>query len=582
MNRDKLINDAMELLDKYDYDYTEDGVGKIVDRWYEQKANVIEAFRKHPNWDEERMAIVLPNVPMVREWEQTGVSDFYHYLDEKILNKLRRDGRQSTYEGKWISDWRNEAYNLESLLADLRRPFTKGMDTKELEMQVAERLYEVKSIADMFVEYDGNYYTKETYNRIIGVRRIMKVVSNLGKGDNVVTDNVAYYLRNFGDFKIHMGQATSKVVRKLCEQFGVFDVDNQRFVDTQGRERGKICERKFADFADSINPKTFYYDVVLSVNPLDYWMMSFGHNWSSCHTIDKDNSRPNNGSNHYNGCYSGGTESYMLDSSTFITYTGKSEDKIKRCNFHVSEHGHLLCQGRVYPDGRDGGDVGLSPWFRHLVQEAVAQCYGLNNEWTIKKGTDACSDYVSQYHPIVNYTDFFHYSDCNVSIVRNVDNKDTTIYVGSMVICPSCGGQHSDQEWITCNACRDGVEYITCDECGERVRDDSEDLIHTYDDRYFCSEECANNAGYYYTNDGDGYRDDGFWDAWDDCYYSYCEVETEDGRMYHSEYNARHDGYVLCDNGEWHKRDSVYLWESDNEYHTNPEPENEDEEEVAI
>ena len=103
----------------------------------------------------------------------------------------------------------------------------------------------------------------------------------------------------------HDGQKTSRVINKLLAYIGV----------------GKHPEynREFAKYADALNPLKITRHTILSVNPLDYLTMSFGNSWASCHTIDKQNKR--NMPNSYQGMYSSGTISYMLDSPSMVFYT---------------------------------------------------------------------------------------------------------------------------------------------------------------------------------------------------------------------------------------------------------------------
>lgn len=138
----------------------------------------------------------------------------------------------------------------------------------------------------------------------------------------------------------HDGQKTSRVINKLLAYIGV----------------GKHPEynREFAKYADALNPLKITRHTILSVNPLDYLTMSFGNSWASCHTIDKQNKRgmPNS----YQGMYSSGTISYMLDSPSMVFYTVDAsydgndfwnEPKINRQMYHWGEN--KLIQGRLYP-----------------------------------------------------------------------------------------------------------------------------------------------------------------------------------------------------------------------------------------
>ena len=47
--REKLVKQMKELLAEYGYCYTSEAVEKIVKTWASNKADLITAFKKHPN-----------------------------------------------------------------------------------------------------------------------------------------------------------------------------------------------------------------------------------------------------------------------------------------------------------------------------------------------------------------------------------------------------------------------------------------------------------------------------------------------------------------------------------------------------
>ena len=48
--RNYLLDKMENLLNEYDYDYTEEALNKIIDTWSTNKATLIEAFKRHPNY----------------------------------------------------------------------------------------------------------------------------------------------------------------------------------------------------------------------------------------------------------------------------------------------------------------------------------------------------------------------------------------------------------------------------------------------------------------------------------------------------------------------------------------------------
>jgi hypothetical protein len=309
--------------------------------------------------------------------------------------------------------------------------------------------------------------------------------------------------------------------------------------------------------------------------------MAFGRNYASCHTIDKKNTRKAPGN--YGGCYCSGTLSYALDESTMILYTVEKEydntrqmwkaDKIRRCCFYVSPNGNLLVESRVYPDGRDGGEKGIATQFRAIMQDIVAQCWDIPNNWVLKKGSGEANSYITTACGSTHYRDYACYDDVNVSI-NKAENTDTTIYVGHRPICPVCGCEHSENEYLVCEWCRDegysdgGEELEDCTRCGDSfsLEDNGDAVCDEATGYWYCCESCAERDGVHYMSDTECWSstEEYFVDDYDGNYYynDSLEIETEEGYMYVSEYNAKADGNICAYDEDgycvWMQRESAY------------------------
>ena len=335
----------------------------------------------------------------------------------------------------------------------------------------------------------------------------------------------------------HAGQKTSRVINRICTFLGY--------------NKHPGWNREFAKYADALSPLTIKRHTVLSINPMDYFTMSFGNSWSSCHTIDKGNQYG------YGGCHSSGTISYMLDPSSMVFYTvDKSYDgtdywtqpKIRRQMFHYGEE--KLVQGRLYPQDNDYNSEGYTP-FRNIVQAIMALILDMPNLWTLKKGSDAASAYVMSVG--THYKDYRSIDNCTLSRFKGSINENS-FTIGADPICIECGEEHYEDGTINC--CTSG--YYVCADCGHRMDEDDvrwidgeaycDDCVHWCDcceqytrddtryvhssDSYVCS-DCLDY--YYYYCDDCGqyyYRDDIRWvesvDKYvcDDCLedkYSYCD-----------------------------------------------------------
>ena len=325
---------------------------------------------------------------------------------------------------------------------------------------------------------------------------------------------------DYPDFKGAVGQKTSRAMNKLFCMLG-FD-------------KHPDYNREFAKYADALNPLTITRHTIISINLIDYLTMSFGNSWASCHTIDKTNKRgmPNS----YSGCYSSGTLSYGLDPSSIVFYTVDAdyngnefyfEPKINRQMFHFGED--KLVQGRLYPQSCDFGFGDSYTQFRNIMQGVFAQCLGVPNLWILKTGTGACYDAIIDGGG-TNYKDYYHFDQCNVSILKNSENENR-IEIGAEPICIECGYRHGTEQNINC--CRSR----TCEHCGCAI---NEDDAHYVDGEYYCDDcvtwcECCDS---YVLNDDATWIDSEDRYVCNDCldeYYSYCDecgnyYNNDDGR----------------------------------------------------
>ena len=428
--RQELLFSMAELLEEYDYQFDYDALRIIIDEWAKNKATLIEAFKKHPNYVEGRFMIAFTsNYERVLNVDE--ISAFVDWLQS-------RNGPMST--------------GIENLPEEINR----------------------RRLDDCCCWLPDN-----VFNLFWALpRRACQIIDE--EKAQIINDALP-------NIKARAGQKMSRVINKICVYLGY--------------DKHPEYNREFAKFADALNPLIIKRHTVISLNPLDYLTMSFGNSWASCHTIDKTNKRgmPNN----YSGCYSSGTISYMLDSSSIIMYTVEADydgtdywkqSKIHRQMFHWGEE--KLVQGRLYPQSNDSGADEYTT-YRNIVQEIISKCFEFDNLWTVSKGVSAASRYIISQG--THYADYSNFSNCTLSRIKDNMNESSFI-VGAEPICIECGCRHSVAENINCCA-EDG--YYTCEDCGCRL---SEDDVIWVDDYAYCR-DCVS-----YCDDCDSYhREESTW-----------------------------------------------------------------------
>lgn len=455
-----LLNSIKSLLDEYNYNYTEEALNTIIDEWASQKAPLIEAFKKHPNYIKGQFMIAFS-----KDYEREITDEQAYKFSQWLFEALKGSCRQYVPEDA-IDE--NNGWHWE-------KPFTTS-----------------------------------TYNAIYQIGCYAQ---------RTLDDDFAYYINTANpNIRAKAGEKTTRVINRLCKWLGATNHPDYN--------------REYAKYADSLSPMKVTRHTVLSINPLDYLTMSFGNSWASCHTIDKTNKRgmPNS----YEGQYSSGTMSYMLDQPSMVFYTVDasyngtafwSQPKITRQMFHYGEE--KLVQARLYPQDNDGDDEVYTP-SRQLVQEIIACIFEFPNLWKLSRGTSAIRKYV--YGCGTHYRDYYTFDSCTLS--RHETENEGQFTIGAEPICIECGNTHCTSENINC--CAGEHEYY-CENCGEGIDGDN---VYWVGDYPYCRDCVA--------------------------YCDYCdEWVLEDHIVYISGYgdvcrDCRDEYLTLCDHcGDHHHNDEM-------------------------
>lgn len=572
----KLVNEMMNLLEEYDYHPTEEGCAKIVEEWMDQKGWLIELMKKHPNYIKNKYMIVFDS-SYGRKQDAIEKKNFCHWARSKAKKIILRPFKMGVFSSKELNTM---LFNLSNTLdyhknchhnKDYYGHPLSSLQEDYKRLCLYRRRYVEKFLKDETIAcYNDTYCYKESKDRLIRFLDIIALLEYLEE-QFISSCTADAFNHACPAIKAREGQKLSKVINKICKFYGI--------------DKDPEYNKKFAKFSDAVNPLSIVRYTVISCNPIDYFTMSFGNSWASCHTIDKKNTR--DADYHYEGMYSGGTLSYMLDNSSVVFYTVDKhyngtnyelQDKISRNMFHLGND--KIIQGRVYPQDNDGANS-LYKQIREITQKVFADCLGVPNLWINKKGTDEC-DKVT-WTEGVHYPDYLRYDNCNVSYLKDQDNDINVeeITIGAEQICPCCGEYHGTQNCIECGECQDGK--VRCAVCGELI--DEEDAIYI-DNEPYCFSHC------YYCDECEEFHVGEPYGEIEHCYslYRFCqesyynnnniaicdyceefffrdnedEILAEDGTEFCCEHCARADGYRQAANGKWYDVDElVYCGECD-------------------
>lgn len=163
--RNYLLTSMEELLVEYDYEYTASALEDIIDEWSRQKAGLIDAFKKHPNYIEGKFMIAF-DADYEREINFQASYDFKNWVLSKAIHELGENLPEDAMEMDWFGD-------------------------KRLKNQMWEFFY-----------YLANY------------------------AERCISESTTNCINNiFPTVNAHVGQKTSRVVNKICTYLGINKVD---------------------------------------------------------------------------------------------------------------------------------------------------------------------------------------------------------------------------------------------------------------------------------------------------------------------------------------------------------------------
>lgn len=432
---DKLVDDMMALLTKYNHRNSEHGVCTILDTFFANKAPLIHMLAQSPNYKGD-LRIIRKEI-FVRDCVSENIERF-------IWNFRQEEGIKNC-----IIQYKDDKGKT---MHDYIRTGSRAMNLKQ--MTSAINLFAIDEVK-RFDLLTGA--TKESCEKLSNFNTWMD--SFQGQSRTSLDSDW-----NFDGINCARGMKTSRAFNRVCTHYGV--------------NKWAKYNKEFAKYADMVSGKDREMWFIISVNPLDYLTMSFGNSWSSCHTIDKKNKRRME--NGYHGMYCNGTLSYMMDESSIITYMLDEigddiheQGKVYRNMFHVNKNSQLCIQGRIYPQGNDGS-TDLYKRFRTIMQEELTPLFGLEeNKWKSRSvgSRDACS---VGYH----YQDYHNYSSCR-SFYPNVKEGQELgrVVIGHYGICPHCGKEYKVADGLSHDwECEIHIESVDDHiEVSENVEPDSEE-----------------------------------------------------------------------------------------------------------
>ena len=405
----KLVDDIMELLEATDWEHTEHGVCTMLNEYFTNKEPLIKLFQKSNHYAGDMR--IVTHQEIMRNANRNDVYrcaiNFSSRVNARniILSKVDEHGKK--YE-------------------DYLRTGVKHFNALELENETFAQKFNETSTGLASFNYEG--FTKASEDKLQKFHSLMNIFAYITY-PNLSQEN-ANDLRNTDErAKFLKGNKTTRAFNRVCNLYGVDNAPNY----------GKA----FSEYGEKMCCVKRNYKYVISLNPYDYLTMSFGDSWQSCHSIRS------------HGIYCAGTQSYMLDGTSIVTYCVEDngdvqrDGKIYRNMFHYNIDFCKLIQGRIYPQANDG-DVNLYEVFRGFMHEELSELIELeNNQWTATLDVHATS--FGQH-----YKDYNNFRECNTTFpLEKYENgiEYSALKIGHNGICVNCGQEHSVRNRINHGNC---------------------------------------------------------------------------------------------------------------------------------
>lgn len=392
----QLVDDVTELLNTYGHRNTEHGVCTLLDQFFTNKEELIKLISTSNHYIGNLRIKTTQSFDRAISYNQ--IRDFFYKHETEFLLNERLQRVDS--EGKSMTDY---------LKADVKHINLFDIpDNKALKEMYAK----ISQFRD-----DGVTY--ESYNRIEQCHRYLRLFKGL-RLSALYEDFIPILDKKAPTLKA--GMKTSRAFGAFCRYYGFDKRENYN--------------KTYAKYADLVSPLKRNMDFVISANPLDYLMMSNGVSWESCHNIRS-------------GGWKGGCLSYMLDNTSLITFVVEDINsnakthlipKNYRQMIHYSDG--MFLQNRLYPQENDGA-TDLQAKFRGFVTEEFAEILGVEGDWDVESGGQACSGHVNSYG--VHYRDYTSGLRTHVFYPHAKANEMThhRITIGHEGVCTKCGCSYS-------------------------------------------------------------------------------------------------------------------------------------------
>ena len=390
-NTDNLVDDMMCLLRRHGHTNSEHGICTVLDTYFTNKEPLIKLIASSKNYNGNLR--IVTKQPFDRKPDSIEIRNFFSKCRKEDWFNAKKLLQYTDSKGKTIFDY---------LMTG-----KKQMSINDLPKSDAQQ--------DKIRSYDHfNPYSQATKKSTDAHDIFHDWMAEFSK----IYDSKLQRDLRMSDLVLKAGTKTSRAFNKVCVNYGIDKFDSYNKI--------------FAKYADLVSELTREMYFVISVNPLDYLTMSVGINWQSCHHIQY-------------GSYKQGCMSYMLDSTSMITFVVENVEgpiheipKVYLQMFHYNNN-YLFMQNRLYPQANDGA-TDLYSKFRGLVTDEFADLLKVENNWSTSNVAGNRVVSVGSH-----YCDYYYNASCKMfaPTLKYSALSSGEMTIGHTGICVNCGKEIS-------------------------------------------------------------------------------------------------------------------------------------------
>lgn len=493
--REYLLASMKNLLTKYEYSHTDDALNEIIDEWYTRKENLIEAFKRHPNYVQGQFMIAF-NKEFNRDVDPRVSDGFSNWIYHNCIQQMRGSIPKEIDTG---TDWYGRLpsslyYFLVSHLSEhahhtIDEPLANRINhwIPSIRARAGQRMSKVINKICIYLGYDK----ADGYNREFAKYADSLSPISIERHTVLSLNPLDYLTMSFGNSWASCHTIDKENVREMPDSYSgayssgtmsymldpssmvLYTVDksyegneywNQDKINRQMFHWGedKLVQGRLYPQANDYNGEAYkpYRNIVQEIISTIFgfdnlWKLKKGTEHASEYIISHGTHYRDY--HHYGGCTlsivrgSENTNTFVVGARPICIDCGERHSIESSINCCHSGHYCASCGDEIDPDDDDYYEIDGDYYHR----ECLHYCYHCDEYITDDTtyipslGREVCDRCLSEYYTFCSDCDEYHYND-DVVYVPSVGRYVCTDCLSTEYArCGRCGEYHLREDLVT-------------------------------------------------------------------------------------------------------------------------------------